>query len=152
MVIATMGIGLGFYYFFRKNRLESEGKIRDRCFGRIEELHKQLNSYDSAVDNILALKVTSQPELDSSRHTVRRSFEIVNVILDVDTALLTWSDDELRSILQVNSFVDKSDLIMNVSFEELKCSEILKVEYEKYLDYLQEARKTCLSKSDKLYI
>lgn len=129
------GIFLGYHYFTNK-------KVNDRANIIIE----QLNKYDESVDEILNLRIESQSILNQKRQKIERNFEIIECIIDNNTSLLNYSKKELKAILDVNAYVDKSDVIMRISYEELNRVDLGSTKTE-YIGKIQEARKICYLKT-----
>lgn len=147
----TIGICLGLYYFFRKNKIDGENKLKERRIKRIDSIHQQLNIYDEIIDDIFSLDIKSNEELEKKRSKLTRAFEHITVILEADGCVIKWNDEELEAILKVNSFVDTHSVIMDETYAELSQNKKLKeIKYD-YIYHLQEARRVCIEKADSFY-
>jgi hypothetical protein len=63
-------------------------------------------------------------------------------MLELNQKLLGLSEDDVRAILRVNSYVDKNNILMHDEFSLLNDERLLSVK-DSYIDLIQDARRIC---------
>lgn len=145
ILVGVAGLGLGFFYFHNRKRVEREASDRDHLRKRADILMEELNAYDKCVHRVLGMSVRDAQELTEMRVEIERIFEVIQDMLDQWQSLLGLKDDDLRRIIRINSFVDKCDTIMRTEFAELSLQEMYPIK-DRYQELVREARRTCYVK------
>lgn len=127
-VVGITGIILGMFYYFDKER-RSKTNI----------LKKEIEDYDACVKKVLKLSVKNQDELHEVRIKIDSINDRINMMLDNDTKFIRLDDKHVSKILNINSVVEKSEVIMRISFDELK-----KADKASVLDVYEAALKEAL--------
>ena len=107
-LVGLAGIILGAFYYFDKER-RSKTMI----------LKKSIEEYDACVKQILKLQVRDDEELKKLRTKIDSLNDGINIMLDNKINFIQLSDDKISEILRINSIIDKSEVVMRLSFEEL---------------------------------
>jgi len=142
--ITASGLTLGYFYYKDKLKYDKKCSTRDRKKSRLEYLIKELNRFDNFVDEIISFTFDDATELKHLRAKVSRSFEVIVIMLEED-AILGFSDNEIKIILEVNSYVEQNNVLMCAEFQEITDDSLLS-EKNKYLDKIQSAKRTCIRK------
>lgn len=146
-LIGFIGVCLGFFYYFHKIDVENNKSESDRVRSRINVIIDHLNKYDEYVDEILEKRFDDAKRLSYLRSKIRRGPEIINALLQHNDKLVKgFNTDDVMTILQVFSFVEKSDQIQNLDIDDLLKADLKNIRSD-YIDQIQEARKTCYLKS-----
>lgn len=127
-IVGITGIILGMFYYFDKER-RSKTNI----------LKKEIEDYDTCVKNILKLTIKDEEELKETRTKIDSINDRINMMLDNDTKFIRLDDRHVSKILNINSVVEKSEVIMRISFDELK-----RVDKASVLDVYEAALKEAL--------
>lgn len=146
LVIGTLGLLLGFYYYRSRIRFDKQSIEKEKKRYRLQELLEYINSYDLFVDDFLCFNFSDQNRLDLIRDKIGRSFEHIELSIDLNDKFFEFSDEEINSLVKFHSFVDSNELIMRKKYDELKLKtkdlQILKPEYVRLI---QKARYVCLN-------
>jgi len=146
--IGIVGICLGFFYYFHKKEVDDSKSEADRRRARINLIIEQLNKFDDSVDEIVSKRVEDCKRLNYLRSKIERGPEIINALIDNrDKLNLGFSDEDIMTIVQVFSYVEKSDVINSMGFDELKVTELKYIKSD-YIDKIQEARIVCYLKTE----
>lgn len=145
----ALGLILGYWYFIRKVKLEDTNSKKDRARKRFSYLYEEYCRGDELVNEILDLEVLNENDLKKKRNQIDRLFLSINNYLDCNDSLLGFSSDELESLLAVHSFINSSEIIFEMKFDNLQKSDTAN-EYDKYCDVIQDARTICLQKEESL--
>lgn len=145
LIITIMGLFLGYYFY--KSRLEYDNTVatRERKRTHLNYMLKELNKFDSLVDNVLGFRFNNKESLNELRTKIDRRFENITVLLDENQKLIGLTNEELKIILKVNSFIDKNKVIMYEKYSKLN-RKVMTQEKDKYIDLIQSARRVCYSK------
>ncbi len=86
-------------------------------------------------------------ELKKTRIEINRIFDQIVSLLDQNDILLNFSDEEIKTILGVNSFVDNSGQLMHDEFDSIDMEANIEL-FDEYSELVKNARKTCLQKME----
>lgn len=147
MAISGVGAYLGYYYFKSKKKHEDDINKRSRLRSRFEYIISELNKYDENVENIFEKKFSCEKELRLTRHKIRRSFENIESMLETNGEFLCLSDKEICTLIDVRSFIDNSEQIMQYPFDKAKNIHFPLIQ-EKYMSLIKRAKILCFTKSE----
>jgi hypothetical protein len=142
LILGTAGLILGYFYYKDKNRTDQSLATIERKRKRLDDLIDKIDLFDSQVDALLQRQFKDENELFLLRNKIIRSFETIEIMLELNEDLLGLHKEDLRDIIKVNSFVEKNDLIMRARVIELT-PEVLHETREEYIDLIQNARRAC---------
>lgn len=145
IVYGIIGLSLGYWYFNKKIEIDKNDLRNDRSRNRLTFIYDELNRTDKLTSMILDLDISSNESLSKIRAQLDRMFLLINLYLDNNENLLGFSDDEIKSIIAVHSFIINSEILSSLEFKDLKKEECSK-EDVKYIEILQEARTILLQK------
>lgn len=145
LMLGTAGLVVGYCYYAGKHKTDQSLAAIERKRKRLDDLINKIDTYDSHVDNLLQGRFQNENELSLLRSKVTRSYETIEIMLDLNQTLLGLGEEDLRDIIKVNSFVEKNDLIMRTTVSEMK-QDLPHEEREKYIDLIQNARRACYRK------
>lgn len=97
------------------------------------------------VDDLIHYRFSNAVELTKIRGKISRSYETITVMLEHKDKLLGLNDENTKTILRVHSFVEKNEILMHNSFEDLEKEKLLSVK-NSYIDLIQDARRVCFEK------
>ena len=143
-VTALIGVGLGFFYYFHKARVDKQQLQEYKRTRLLESLLSEINDYDVLVDKILNREFQNQNELQMLRGKIRRKFEMVYLIVEEKNGTLEFSRNSRIDLFDVNKYVDDSQLIMEKEYKEIKISDELSECREEYTDKIIKSRRVCL--------
>lgn len=130
-LVGVTGIILGLFYYFDKER-RTKTKI----------LKKSIEEYDCCVKQILKLQVSDDEELKKLRIKIDSLNDSINIMLDNSIDFIQLSDDKISEILRINSIIDKSEVVMRLSFKELTQADRASV-FDIYEKALREVLLVC---------
>jgi hypothetical protein len=142
LLLGSAGLAVGYFYYKDKYKTDRSNAAIERKRKRLDDLILKIDAYDNQVESLLQRRFKDESELSLLRSTLTRSFETIEIMLELNQALLGLEEDDLRAIIKVNSFVEKNDVIMRASFIELNPN-LLHAERETYIDLIQNARRAC---------
>ncbi len=146
-LVGILGLILGYYYY--KSRLEYDQcnveKEKKRC--RLQIIFEQLEAYNAIIERVFILDIQNENELTKLRDKIERSFELIEICLELNDKLFNFTNEEIKTILAVNSFVDKNALIMRENFDSLSRQAFQSIRLN-YIDKIQKARGVCLNKME----
>lgn len=145
IVYGFIAILIGYFYFYKRIKIDEEKAKNDRVRSRLNYLYDELNRADEIIDIILSGAIQNEDDLNQSRRKLDNMLILFGVYLENHDKLIGFNSDELKSLLQVHSFISQSEIISERDLKELKESD-LATEKLKYLDCIQEARTICLQK------
>jgi hypothetical protein len=146
LMLGTAGLVVGYCYYAGKHKADQSLAAIERKRKRLDDLINKIDTYDSHVDNLLQGRFQNENELSLLRSKVTRSYETIEIMLDLNQTLLGLGKEDLRDIIKVNSFVEKNDLIMRATVGEMK-QDLLHEEREKYIDLIQNADEPATERS-----
>lgn len=142
VIITVLGLFLGYLYFHSRLQFDDSISNRDRKWKNLECIIKELNIFDSLVDSVISKRFSTQKELHTLRCKIERSFENIEIMLEQNQNLLNLKDEDIKRILNVNSFVDNNDILMRIKNSKLN-TEVLSSLKDEYIGYIQDARRVC---------
>ncbi len=145
LILGVTGLTLGFFYYKDKHRVDATITSIEKKRKRLDDLIKKIDSFDYLVDDVIHGRFKDANELKHLRSKISRSFEEVVIMLELSQKLLGLEEEDVKTILRINSFVDKNDIIMYANFDLLNEGVLLSVKDE-YVDLLQDARRICFKK------
>ena len=143
--IGVTGLILGFFYYRHKLQVNSNISSIERKRKRLDDLISKIDSFDNLVDNVIHRRFSNTKELKQLRCRISRSFESIEIMLELNHKLLGLDETDVKTILKVNSFVDKNDIIMHCNYTSLN-EDILLTVKDAYVDLIQNARRTCYNR------
>ncbi|PKM78426.1 MAG: hypothetical protein CVU90_02705 [Firmicutes bacterium HGW-Firmicutes-15] len=147
-ISAIIAVGLGYFYYVNRNDFENDTNSKERIRQRLNLIIFELDWYDECVSRILCMDI-SEDDLEKIRYKLTRSFETIVALLDNNAKLLSLKDEDISTILKINSFVDKSDPIMIFGFGKLmENKEQLAKEKEIYIELFQTAKMICFNNTE----
>jgi hypothetical protein len=147
IVTGFLGLILGYMYFKMRNEFESNSSLSNRMRGRTQLIIEQLNKYDEQVDEILSGRCTLDEELKRYRGKIERLFEIVEILIDNNEKLLKFTEDDIKTVMYVNSFVEQTPEIMEFNIIELGKSNLSDLR-QTYIEKIQDARRMLFLKTE----
>lgn len=141
-ILGTIGLILGYFYYKNKRKFETVISEIERKRKRLDDLIRELESFDDGVDDLLHHRFKNAEELKQIRSRISRSFETIEIMLELSTTLLGLTDSDMQTIIKVNSFVDKNDILMHTPYHQLDESSLLSLK-DDYVDLIQDARRVC---------
>lgn len=144
-LLGTLGLILGYFYYKDKRKAESLISEIERKRKRLDDLITKIDSFDQAVDDVLHHRYSSPQGLKEMRNTISRRFETIEIMLDLNKELLGLEESDVKTILRVNSFVDKNEILMHLPHNELDDIALLSVK-DNYVNLIQDARRACYRK------
>ncbi len=136
LIIGIFGLTFGaFYYFDKENRRT-----------KLKFLLDELTLYDHLLINLFNLTFKDQIELDVIRNNISRKFEMIEMIIDSSNNSLRFKDEDVRAILKVNSYVEKSELLMRTPFINLTKINLLQAQ-DNYIELIKKAKWVCMKHS-----
>lgn len=146
IITSVSAVFLGIFYYFNKNLIERQNKKKELQRQRLSLLLGALNQYETYIDEILNMKFRDETELKFLRYKVGRSFETVELLIKQNINALNLIEADRSTLLEVNSFVDKSELI------HLKYSKIKPQSFDKlkdlYVEKIKEAKSICYIRAE----
>ena len=147
IVTGSLGLILGYMYFKMRNEFESNSNLSNRMRGRTQLIIEQLNKYDEQVDEILSGRCTLDDDLKRHRGKIERLFEIVEILIDNNEKLLKFTEDDIKTVMYVNSFVEQTPEIMEFNIIELEKSNLSDLR-QTYIEKIQDARRMLFLKTE----
>jgi hypothetical protein len=141
-ILGTIALILGYFYYIDKLKFETMVSEIERRRKRLDDLILEINSFDDAVDDLLYYRFKNPEELKQIRSRVSRSFETIEIMLELSTKLLGLTESDMQTIIKVNSFVDKNDLLMHTPYAQLDELSLSSLK-DNYVDLIQDARRVC---------
>ncbi len=145
-IITLSGLGLGLFYYFHKLKTEDRSQKTNIQRQRIKILLDELKNYDKYVSQILNKNFENEKMLSSLRDNIRRSFENIVIVIGLLESSTDFSKKDLRAILNVNSFVDNSNIIMLQSYDEFDTCNTSEI-YDLYIEKLKVAKNICVQRA-----
>lgn len=142
LIVGTLGLVLGYFYYLSKYKNDCLAESIERKRKRLNDLIECINQFDEIVDNIIHYRFSSISDLKHLRNRISRKFEVVEIMLQLNKDLLGLQDEEVKTILRVNSFVEQNDIIMHINYEQINETVLFTVK-DRYIDLIQEARRIC---------
>jgi hypothetical protein len=136
LIIGIIGLIIGLFYYYDKESRRP----------RVKYLLDNLNSYDNLLTDFFNMSFNNQKELDALRNKISRGFEMIELILNSSFLIMKFSDDDIRTILKINSYVDKSEVIMRTPFPSLEKVKFLDSQ-DTYVELIKSAKWVCIKHS-----
>ncbi len=143
--ITLLGLFLGFLYYRHKTGIDKISAESERRRKRLDYLINELKNYDNLVDDLIHKRFSSASDLLKIRNRISRSYETIIAMLKHKISLLGFDEEEAMMILNVHSFVEKNEILMQRDFASLKYEELQSVKGD-YIDLIQDARQVCFQK------
>ncbi len=140
--LGSIGLVLGYFYYKDKRNFETLISEIERKRKRLDDLIRELNSFDNGVDDLLHHRFKNAKELTQLRNRISRRFETIVIMLELNTKLLGLTESDVQTIIKVNSFVDKNHTLMHAPYRQLDASSLSSVR-DTYVDLIQDARRVC---------
>lgn len=144
-IVGVLGLLVGYLYYKLKQSFDQETSNRERKRKRLDDLLDNLNIFDDLVDELICFRFRDEAELKTLRHNIRRSFDKIEAMINLNHVLLGLDDHDIAAITNVYSFIDKNEMLMYRGYSEISTSE-----FENYLDeysiLVKSARLKCLAK------
>lgn len=145
IIFGIIGLVLGYFYYKDKKNFENNNLKNQSIRQRLELLLEELDKYDSNVLSIINNLCRDDHELTLARTLIKSSNEKIVVMLELNHILFELSNDEIKDILAIHSFIDNNVLIMEQTIEKLNKNN-LDENRDVYLDLIRKARKICYCK------
>ena len=142
VIFSIAGLILGYVYYIHKIRTDEKNALTERKRIRIEMLINELRNYDELVNDFFS-KGTQTIPLKKIREKIVRSGDYISTMLNLGEALFGFSDEDIKKIIRVHSFIEQNNILMEDDNLELIDLELIKNDY---YDYLQAARLVCFNK------
>lgn len=143
--ITLLGLLLGYVYYTHKLTTDKINADQERKRKRLDFLIVEINKYDDLVDEIICFHFSDSIQLMKIRQKILKNSESIESMLSLKERLFGFTDEEAMTILRVHSFVEKNDILMRSSFEDLDKEKLLSIRSQ-YIDLIREARRICLEK------
>jgi len=141
-ILGTIALILGYFYYKDKRKFETLISEIERKRKRLDDLIHELDFFDDGVDDLLHYRFNNAGELKQIRSRISRSFETIEIMLELSTTLLGLTDSDMQTIIKVNSFVDKNVILMHTPYHQLDESSLSSLK-DDYVDLIQDARRVC---------
>jgi len=143
IIPGILALFLGIFYFFYRLKYDSDARVTETRRQQLKLLSEQLSIYDCYVEKILNKIPSNNKELTYLRNKISKQFELINVMLKSYKDVLKFNENDIDSILDVDSFVDNSEIIMRTPYETY-IKESLYVTRDQYIEKIKTAQKICL--------
>lgn len=138
VVTGLAGLALGYRYFALRNRFDRSQSERAALRHSAQVLAGELSRYDSLVARVLSVSVENEAELNLVRHQIDTCFDNIAAALEC----LECESEPIKQLVHLHSFVEKSDLIMDFSIDELRAGRVGRsADRRVYLGRLEAARR-----------
>ena len=144
LAVGFFGLLLGYFYYIDKQDVDKMSASLERKRKRLDKLIDLIDDYDGLVDKVINMRFSNAGELKHLRSMISRSFEEIEIMLDLKEKLLGLDNEAVLIILKVNSFIDKSEVIMHINYSDLSEEKMLTVR-DDYINLIQDARRVCFS-------
>lgn len=134
---------LGIFYYFHRYTHDNDVKVTETRRQQLKILSDQLYLCDNCVEELLSKRSSNEKELAFLRNKISRNFEIIDVMLQSYKDVFNFSDDDKNIILDVNSFVDKSEIIMRAPYKTYVKASLFATR-DQYIEKTKNAQKICL--------
>ena len=100
-ILGTIALILGYFYYKDKLKFETMISEIERKRKRLDDLILELESFDDGVDDLLHHRFKNAEELKQIRSRISRSFETIEIMLELSTTLLGLTDSDMQTIIKV---------------------------------------------------
>lgn len=150
LTYGAFGIILGYLYFSSKVVIDRDIAKKDRARNRIAYIREELIQIDKLIEQILIYDIKNADELSKIRLEIDKRFMLLmNNYLENNENLIGFTNNELNSIVTLNSFVTNSKIISEVELDSLTKIACSKERLE-YLSVFYEATGMCMQKIENL--
>ncbi|PJZ23972.1 hypothetical protein CH352_00950 [Leptospira hartskeerlii] len=129
---------VGYYYYQNKKEIDNENRTKDLHDKALRHTIENFSEYEKAINSILGKSFKNEKELINLRHSIICTWDTIEALLNKEDIKL--EDGKIKLIIQLHSFIEKSDTIMRAKPSKLTKSE-LNVLIEVYFDKLRAAKK-----------
>ena len=105
-----------------------------------------MKDFDELVDSLLNKSFDSEDELAVLRNKISRKFEIVEILIEQNSKTLELDSSDIKKILDVNAFVEKSETIMRSKYVDLKAHPVFMIK-DQYVEKIKDAKRVCFLKA-----
>jgi hypothetical protein len=147
ILTSVSAILLGIFYYFHKLNTEDSHKKKEIRKQRLNLLLTELNTFDNHVDQLLNKQFKDDSTLSFLRNKISRSFEIIEILIKQNRKELTLSTKDIDTILEVNSFIDKSEIIMRIPYEDISQLSLYEIK-DIYIEKIKDAKRLCFIRSE----
>ena len=108
----------------------------------MDDLIQKIESYDATVDAFINGHFGDEREMGKLRNQMTRSFDIIEIMLTLNDTLLGLNDEDVKTIVRVNSFVEQNEIIMRGAFEDLSAGIPSSIR-DDYVTLISDAKRVC---------
>ena len=137
---AFLGILLGGYYYFDRQRREASQHRHSQAQARVKQLLEDFGECDGFVIDFLARSCKTQQQLDALRLRISAGFDNFIMVLDASTEIVGFADADLSEVLLAYSFVEKNRLIMRSPLGVVQRARLSHIQ-EHYFNLARSARR-----------
>jgi len=146
IVTGVSAIILGLFYYFHKITVDKNFKNKELQRQRLSLLLNEINNFDNLVDQILNKQFKNDSELSFLRNKVSRSFEIIEILVKQNKNNLNLKQTDISIILEVNSFVDKSETIMRITYKDIVSMPLYETK-DIYIEKIKDIKRICFERA-----
>ena len=143
VIVSLLALFLGVFYYFHRRKYDNDARNAETRRQQLKVLSKQLCIYDSYVEELLNKIPSSEKELAFLRNKISKQSDILNIMLKGYLDILKFNENEIDSFLELDSFVDKSELLMRVPYITYETESLYQIHYS-YIEKIKMALKVCL--------
>jgi len=143
VIVSLLALLLGVFYFFHRQKYDNNARIAETRRQQLKVLSKQLCIYDSYVEELLNKIPSSEKELLFLRNKISKQSEIINIMLKGYKDILKFSQSDMDSFLELDAYVDKSEVIMRVPYTAYEKESLYQI-HDFYIERIKTALKICL--------
>lgn len=144
---SIIGLLLGSFYYFDKLKNDELNFKKEKSRQKLSLLLQELINFDELVDQVINKQFKNRKTLDYIRNKISRSFEIIEILITQNKEILDLSDNDINKILEVNSFVDKSQTIMHSKYSEIIKISLYEIK-DIYIEKIKDAKRVCFLKAE----
>ncbi len=144
--IAIFGLTLGYFYYENKKSIDKRNETNNRKMIFTERLLEIINQYDYHILNVLNETFKNESELKLRQTEIEAKWDIIEEMIEPNLNMISLSREEFSTFLELNSFVEMNDLIMQRKFNEVDDINDFQVIKENYLELVKEVRFICYQK------
>lgn len=142
VLVGVIGLSLGYYYYIGRHEVEKTIADIERKRKRMDDLIQKIESYDAIVNAFINKYFDNDEDLSKLRNQMTHSFDTIEIMLELSDNLLGLNDEDVQTIVRVNSFVEQNEIIMRAPLQDLS-AEILNSIRDRYAMLIAEAIRVC---------
>jgi hypothetical protein len=126
-MIGIMGLVLGYFYYKEKIKNDEILSKMKRMGNNITTIYDNYGFINDGIQLILNKGIKTENDLKLTRNSIIRKFDDINLLLELNHEIIDLDQNETTELIRLYSYVEKNDLIMNVSLKVLKKSDLTEI-------------------------